>query len=271
MLDDIADSVAGFLVGGSVGEISSLTVDERIELLRAVAARREDHHTLCFSIADNSLENTRRLAAAAAAADVDLVMVSAPNYFGVSVAAFEEYLSIVAHDVAGEMCLYDNPVATHMSLSVEDIARLGRNVKSLTHVKVTDTALGKVRALRGAAELQVLAGDDAVLWHQLTEGAAGAMVALPLICPQRTADFWAAFTAGDLDHAFALYAPAAGFIHAALGGADYVAVIKEAMVRRGVIASSEVRPPLVALEDDRRREVGRALAYLEEATAASGL
>jgi len=261
-LDDILDHVSGVLVGGSVGEIVSLTVEERIELLRWVAERVDERHSLCFSIADNSLENTRRLADGAREADIDLLLVSAPNYFSLDVGMLEAYLAEVSDLAPADLCLYDNPAATHMQLTVADITRLGAAVERLTHVKVTDLSLGKVAALRKESELGVFAGDDAVLWSQLVEGAQGAMVALPMICPARTARFWRAFAAGDHELAFAEYAPAAVFIHAALGATDYVAVIKAAMEARGVLDSDAVRLPLTGLDPDRRAEVERSLSYL---------
>jgi 4-hydroxy-tetrahydrodipicolinate synthase len=105
----------------------------------------------------------------------------------------------------------------------------------------------------------VLAGDDAVLWHQLERGAEGAMVALPMIYPEATASLWRAFETGDRDAAYAEYQKVAGFIHLALGHPDYPAVIKEVLHHRGVIASAEVRVPLAPLSPRRRAEVLAAL------------
>lgn len=255
MLDDLAGNVAGVLVGGSVGEVPSLTLDERLGLMRAVADHVGETMDLAISIGDNSIENTRRLVDGAAALGTPLLVVSLPNYYANSVAMLTEYLGTLAEFAPLDLCLYDNPAANHTPLTVDQIKAIADAVPQLTHVKVTDTALEKVAVLRAATDLTIHAGDDAVLWHQLTRGVDGAMVALPMIYPQRAAEIWRLVTAGELDAAYAEYRHVTDMIHLALGAVDYVAVIKEILHARGVIDSTEVRLPLVPLPPQRRDEV----------------
>jgi 1-pyrroline-4-hydroxy-2-carboxylate deaminase len=259
MLDDLGDSVTGFLVGGSVGETASLTIEERIGLLREVAAHVDGEYTIAFSISDNAIENSRRLAEAAGEIGVAVLMASCPNYYANDRAMLVEYFAALSDLASADLCLYDNPIASHTTLSVADIGALAESAPRLTHVKVTDLALGKVEALRAETSLVVLAGDDAVLWNQVAGGAEGAMVALPMIYPERSRELWHAFAAGDLDTARQEYRHVTNFIHIALGGPDYVAVIKAVLHHRGVIVSPEVRPPLRALDGARHAEVVASL------------
>lgn len=259
MLDDLAGHVSGILVGGSVGEVSSLTVDERIELMREVAAHVGDDLDLAVSISDNSILNTRRLAAEAAGLGATLLVVAVPNYFTNNMSMLEEYFGAIAADVQLDICIYDNPAANHTQLSVNDIRRLAASTPRLTHVKVTDTAIDKVRLLREATSLVIHAGDDAVLWNQLARGADGAMVALPMIYPELASAVWSAFERNDAAAALEAYRQAALFIHIALGAADYVSVIKTVLHHRGIIASPEVRVPLLPVNERRRQEVLAAL------------
>jgi dihydrodipicolinate synthase/N-acetylneuraminate lyase len=255
LLDDLAGSVSGVLVGGSVGEAASLTVDERIRLMNEVASYVDGDLALAVSVADNALENTRRLSEAAGELGADLLMVSCPNYYSNSGPMLTAYFAGVSELATADLCLYDNPLASHTGLTIEDIKALTAAAPRLTHVKVTDTAIDKVEALRSETSLVVLSGDDIVLWHQLTRGAEGAMVALPMIYPQLAAELWRAFSNGDLDGAYAAYRPATNFIHIALGAPDYVAVIKAVLHARGIITSPEVRLPLVAPTARRRDEI----------------
>jgi 4-hydroxy-tetrahydrodipicolinate synthase len=255
LLEDLAGSVSGVLVGGSVGETASLTVEERIRLMREVAVQVDGDLALAVSIADNALENSRRLAEAAAEVGAELLMVSCPNYFSNDGAMLDAYFAQLSEFASVDLCLYDNPIASHTILSVSDIKALADAAPRLTHVKVTDTTLDKVEALRRETSLVVLSGDDVVLWHQLTRGAEGAMVALPMIYPQRAAELWRAFSSGDLDAAYAEYRQVTNFIHVALGAPDYVPVIKTVLHARGIIASPEVRLPLVGPTARRREEI----------------
>src|SRR5690348_10938986 len=159
----LAPYVDGYLVGGSVGEHPSLTVEERVATLQAVARHKDAHHRLVMSIGDNALPNVRRLSEAATEAGADLVVLSVPNYFANTLPGLVAYLRAVAQFSDCELCLYDNPIASHTSLSVEDIVALAEAVPTLTHVKVTDLALGKVADLRARTSLTLHSGDDAVL------------------------------------------------------------------------------------------------------------
>jgi 4-hydroxy-tetrahydrodipicolinate synthase len=256
LLDDLAAHVSGVLVGGSVGEAASLTIEERITVMRAVdRALDRDRQYLAVSISDNSIEYSRELADAAGELGADVAMVSCPNYFTNDGAMLEAYFAEISDFSPCDICLYDNPIASHTTLSVQDIVQLTIAAPRLTHVKVTDTSIDKVAALREATDLQILAGDDAVLWHQLTRGAQGGMVALPMIYPDRASRMWTAFSAGDLDAAFEEYRPVTTFIHCGLGAPDYVPVIKAVLHARGVIASPETRLPNVALSPRRLNEV----------------
>jgi 4-hydroxy-tetrahydrodipicolinate synthase len=254
ILDYIAGSIAGVLIGGSVGEAASLTLDERVSLMQHAAARA-DGRFLAVSISDNAIEHTRRLSEAAGNVGADLLVVSCPNYYANDRSMLEAYFATLSEFASADLCLYDNPIASHTTLSVDDIVALAAASPRLTHIKVTDTGLEKVAAIRERTSLVVHAGDDAVLWHQLTRGAEGAMVALPMIYPEHAAELWKAFAAGDLDSAYATYRHVTNFIHVSLGAPDYVAVIKTVLHHRGVIASPELRLPLVSLPPRRIAEV----------------
>jgi 4-hydroxy-tetrahydrodipicolinate synthase len=260
LLADLSDHVSGVLVGGSVGEAASMTIEERIIVMREVErGLGRDRQYLAVSISDNSIEYSRELAYAAGEVGADVAMVSCPNYFTNDVGMLEAYFAAISDFTPCDLCLYDNPIASHTTLSVQDIVRLTVAAPRLTHVKVTDTSLDKVAALRDATDLQILAGDDAVLWHQLTRGAQGGMVALPMIYPDRASRMWTAFSDGDLEAAFDEYRHVTTFIHCGLGAPDYVPVIKAVLHKRGVIESAETRLPNLALSTRRLNEVMGAL------------
>ncbi len=255
MLDHIAGSISGVLVGGSVGETPSLTLDERMLLMRAVAEHLGDDFSLAVSIADNAIGNSRRLSEVAGELGADLLIVSCPNYYTNDRRMLEEYWAELSSFASADLCLYDNPIASNTPLSVVDIAALAAATPRLTHIKVTDTAIEKVEALRRETSLVIHSGDDAVLWHQLARGAEGAMVALPMIYPQRSGALWRAFASGALPEAYEEYRCVSNFIHVSLGAPDYVAVIKTVLHWRGVIESPEVRLPLVSPSRRRIEEV----------------
>ncbi|HZS88210.1 MAG TPA: dihydrodipicolinate synthase family protein [Chloroflexota bacterium] len=255
----VGPTVAGFLVGGSVGEHPSLTLDERIALIRAVAAYKNPEHALVASIADNSIENSAVLAAAAQEAGADLLILSPPNYYSNNLPMVRAFLQDLAARTTLDLCLYDNPLATHTAFSVADIAALAETVPRLSHIKVTDLAPDKVAELCRRTSLTVHAGEDAVLWRMLTRGAHGAMVALPMVYPAEAMAVWDELQKGRRAGAEAAYRRCSHFLHVALGASDYVQVLKTVLHERGVIRSAETRLPLCPLDARRREEVLAAL------------
>jgi dihydrodipicolinate synthase/N-acetylneuraminate lyase len=85
------------------------------------------------------------------------------------------------------------------------------------------------------------------------------MVALPMIYPECASALWEALQGGDETAAFTTYAQATRFFHVALGASDYVASLKTVLHHRGVIASPEVRLPLLPPNEQRRNEFIMAL------------
>lgn len=254
-MEYLAEHVDGYLVGGSVGEVVSLTLEERERLIRESNRIRPSGHALAISISDNAIANSRRLSEVAGEVDAELLMVSCPNYFANDRQMLIEYFGALGEFASADICLYDNPIATHTSLSVADIKAIADAVPRVTHIKVTDTAVDKVSALRAATELVIHSGDDVVLWHQLSRGADGAMVALPMIYPSIASDIWSALGRGDVDGAFAAYSRATPFLHVSLGAPDFVGVIKTVLHHRGVIASPELRLPLLSPDGQRHAEI----------------
>ncbi len=193
LVDHLSPYVDGYLVGGSVGESSSLSLSERIQVLEVVAARKPDGHVLAVVVSDNALPHCQALAEAARAAGADLAVFLAPSYYAISQSMLREFAGGIASCTSLPLCLYDNPQVSGLELSVPDMLALHEAVPAVTYVKVTDPRPEKVLTLRRESRLRVFAGEDAVLWHMLARGADGAMVGLSMIYPEATARLWAHF------------------------------------------------------------------------------
>ena len=258
-LDYLVDHVAGYLAGGSLGEVASLTIEERETLMRACAEHAQGERALAVSISDNCLETSRRLAGVAGEINATLVVASCPNYYSNDRDMLIAHFGALADFVQVDICLYDNPIASNTQLTVADIKAIHEAVPRVSHAKITDTAVEKVGALKGATNLVIYSGDDSVLWHQLTRGADGAMVALPMIYPEKTSALWQALQDGERTTAFEIYGQATRFFQLALGASDYVVAVKTVLHDRGVIASPDVRLPLLPPSKLRRNEFLEAL------------
>ena len=262
LLDELFPTIDGVMVGGSLGEAASLSIAERETAIRTVADHIGSDRALVVSIADNSVEHCKRLSDVAGECGATLLALSCPNYFPNDLEMLEAYFAELNGIVSADLCLYDNPYATRTPLSIADIGALQAAAPRITHVKMTDRTLGKVRQLRDSVDVSVFSGEDSVLWHHLLCGASGMMASIPMIYPGRVASMWQAFRDGDTDSANEQYSALSHFIHCALSAPDYPAVVKAVLHHRDIISSSEMRVPLTALSRDRYDEIISAFKRL---------
>jgi 4-hydroxy-tetrahydrodipicolinate synthase len=258
LLDDLFPTIDGVLIGGSLGEAASLSIPERETVIRTVARHLGGQRTHAVSIADNSLEHSKQLSEVAGECEAQLLTVSCPNYFPNDLEMLCAYFAELNGFASADLCLYDNPYVSRTPLSIGDISALQDAAPRITHVKMTDTTLGKVTQLRASLDVTVLAGEDSVLWHHLLSGVSGMMASVPMIYPEGVASMWHAFRDGNISNAYEQYITFSHFIHCALSAPDYPTVVKTILHQRGVIASDTVRVPLMPLSRERHEEISAA-------------
>jgi dihydrodipicolinate synthase/N-acetylneuraminate lyase len=95
------------------------------------------------------------------------------------VASLERQLDYLHEHVSG--FLVGGSLGEVASLTIEEREALIRTCAGHQNERLS---IDKVAALKGETDFVVWAGDDSVLWHQLSRGADGAMVALPMIYPE---------------------------------------------------------------------------------------
>jgi 4-hydroxy-tetrahydrodipicolinate synthase len=121
----------------------------------------------------------------------------------------------------------------------------------MTSVKLTDHDLSKIAPWR-AAGLTVLGGDDVILLRYLAEAVDGVMVIAPVLAPEAFAETWRLVQVGELTAAHAVFAAELEPILHVLGVGDEIATSKALLADLGVIASDELRPPLLETTPGRR-------------------
>ena len=83
LMEYLVDDVDGYLIGGSVGEVASLTLEERETLIREAGRlrRRARRRRSPSRSPTTPIEHSRRLSDLAGEVGAELLMVSCPNYF----------------------------------------------------------------------------------------------------------------------------------------------------------------------------------------------
>lgn len=253
----------GMVVCGSVGEGPSLGMEARQSAARAFAKALQGRGALVLGCAATSLEDLRRLIRLGEELDVDGYLIPVPFYYRHTPASVREFYHRIVSWTERAIIVYDNPTTTKTTLTAEELVRIGEDHPQLRHVKLTDPDLEKAAAL--ADRVRAFAGSDEVMHHQVTRGCVGAMTGLPQIFPHLARAWFDALQRGDEREARRHYdhmAPLA--IELMVGPDRYPAIIKHALWRLGVIPEPDVLPPLLPLDELRRREVDLVLELSRE-------
>ena len=270
MVERMLPSVDGYTLAGSTGESPSLTLQERIDVIELALGFTPRDKTVVVGINHTCQADAITLARHAQSLGAAGVLCPAPYYFPIGPEGALRYLEGIDEVLEVDLVLYDNPTTTKLALSAETVlawaARLGR----LTSVKLTDHDLSKIAPWR-AAGLSVLGGDDVILLRYLAAPVDGVMVIAPVLVPEAFAETWRLVQADDLPGAHAVFAAEVEPILHVLGVGDEIATTKALLAALGVIASDELRPPLVDATPARRELLRTAFELCRARTAARGI
>lgn len=254
-----AEPLAGFVVGGSNGEYTSMTTDERVQVVEIVRAATPGR----LLIAGAGLESTAgtvSLTARMAGAGADAVLVVTPAYFKARMTpgALAAHFSAVADASPVPVILYSVPANTGIDLPAEVVAQLSRhaNIIGLKDSGGDITKFGRM-ASECPPDFQLLAGSAGFLLAALTLGAVGGIMALANVAAGSLHELVDRFRVGDLAGARALQLrliQANTAVTARFG----VAGLKAALDMQGLVGGS-VRPPLLPLLPSERQELESTL------------
>ncbi len=175
------DGVAGVFVGGTTGEFSSLTQDERLALTTRWAAVVKGTPTrLVVHVGANCLADAKHLAAHANMLGADAISAVAPSYFKPkSLDVLIQWCAeLAAAAPQTPFYFYDIPVLTGVAFSMLDfLEQAPARIPTLAGVKFTNPDLMTLqRMLRvSGGRFDVLFGMDEQLLAAVVLGARGAV------------------------------------------------------------------------------------------------
>lgn len=261
MVDFCLDAgVTGLTVLGIMGEATKLTAEESRIFVKRVVDRVAGRVPVVVGASAPGFAPMRELTISVMDMGAAGVMVAPPS----SVRTDDQivsYFDMVQETVGANVpwVLQDHPVSTGVQMSLPVILRILKNAPTCVMLKHEDCpGLAKLSGIRaahpqggarkedagGAAKpLSILTGNGGGLFlpEELTRGADGAMTGFAY--PEMMVDVCAAHARGDVEHAhdlFDAYLPLARYEQQAGIG---LAVRKQILAERGVIASAAVRKP----------------------------
>ncbi len=251
--------VHGLIILGSLGETSTLSLAEKLELVKFFAQAERRGRPLISCIAESSTRDARAFAVAAEDAGVDGFMLLPPMRYPSDQRETMTFLQDVAAATSLPIMLYNNPIAYGTDLTPDDMARLADNPK-FQAVKESAADTRRIPEIRKRVgdRLAIFCGVDDLAFECFTLGAVGWVAGLVVAFPRETMRLWELMQAGRWTEARELYEWFLPLLHLDIGP-KFVQQIKLVEALMGV-GSARVRAPRLQLSSKEASVVEDILA-----------
>jgi 4-hydroxy-tetrahydrodipicolinate synthase len=251
--------VHGIIILGSLGENSTLSPEEKLEMVRFFARADRRGRPLVPCIAESSTRDAREFAAAAEDAGADGFMLLPPMRYASDRRETLTFLNDVATATRRPIMLYNNPLAYGTDLAPEDFARLADNPRfeAIKESAADPRRFPDIRRLTGD-RFALFCGVDDLALECFAMGAVGWVAGLVVAFPRETVRLWELCQSGDWNRARQLYEWFLPLLHLDVGP-RFVQQIKLVEALMGV-GSAKVRAPRLQLAEADASRVERILA-----------
>ena len=246
--------VEGIILGGTLGEASVLTVDEKETLVKFAVEKTAGAVPVILNIAEGSTREALKQAALAKAWGAKGLMLLPPMRYKSDHRETVEYFKAVANSTDLPIMIYNNPVdyKIEVTLDMFDELTVCSNIRAVKESTRDVTNVTRMRN-RFADRFQILCGVDTLAMEELVMGADGWVAGLVCAFPKETVAIFNLVKAGKISEATKIYRwfmPLLELdIHPKL-----VQYIKLAEAQAG-IGSEHVRAPRLTLVGEERERI----------------
>jgi len=250
----------GVVVAGTTGEPSSLTLDERTQLVELAVETISKRIPVVAATGSQSLAETTELTLKAEKAGADALLVVTPYYIKPPQEGLVQYFEEVGKRTDLPLLIYHIPGRAAVSITPGTLAKIAErlpNVVGIKHAANDLEFLTEVLTCLGR-DFRVFCGLEALSLPMLALGASGLMNAVGNLAPAIVARLCELVEEGDLAAARDLH-----FKLFELNQSIFLETnpipLKYMMARMGLLDSSEVRLPLVPLDGERGKILNEVL------------
>lgn len=244
----------GVVICGTTGEATSLTVGEREDLFKTAVRTAAGRIPVVAAAGSASYEETGNLCVLAEKAGVDALLVVTPYYIRPPQGGLVEYFVQIGKRTSLPLLIYHIPGRAAVSVTAQTVVQIAERTPNLAGIKhaVNELDLISELLLRLGPEFRVFCGLESLSLPMLAIGAAGVMNAVGNLDPARVARLCNAASGGRWDEARELHFELFALAQAIFLDTNPIP-LKYMMARIGLLASPEVRLPLIALNSGREK------------------
>ncbi|WP_163396532.1 dihydrodipicolinate synthase family protein [Flavobacterium limi] len=253
--------VNGIILGGTLGEASTLTKDEKEVLITATLKLVEGKIPVIVNIAEQSTSEAVTLAKRAQELGVNGLMLLPPMRYKATDHETVVYFKEIAESVSLPIMIYNNPVDYKIEVTLDMFEELLK-LDNIEAVKESTRDISNVIRIRNrfGNRLKVLCGVDTLALESLVTGADGWVAGLVAAYPEETVAIYKLVKAGRVEEAVAIYRWFMPLLELDISP-QLVQNIKLAEVATG-LGTENVRAPRLPLQGADRK---RVLAIIEAA------
>lgn len=246
--------INGIVLGGSLGEASVLTNDEKEILVKETLVFVEGKVPVIINIAEGSTDVAIELAQKASLWGAQGLMLLPPMRYKADDRETVQYFKDVAESTPLPIMIYNNPVDYKIDVTIDMFAELA-SMSNIQAIKESTRDVTNVTRLRNAFgdRFSILCGVDTLALEELVLGADGWVAGLVCAFPAETVAVFKLVKAGRIEEAINIYRwfmPLLELdIHSKL-----VQYIKLAESKTG-LGSEFVRRPRLILEGAERQRI----------------
>jgi len=251
--------VKGIILGGTLGEASTLTESEKEILVKHTVSNVPDHIPVLLNIAEGSTREAMRQAALAKKWGAKGLMLLPPMRYKSDHRETVTYFKTIAASTDLPIMIYNNPVDYKVEVTLDMFDEL-TPVDNIQAIKESTRDVSNVTRLKNrfGDRFKILCGVDTLSMEEIVMGADGLVAGLVCAFPRETVVIFELIKQGRIQEALDIYRwflPLLELdIHAKL-----VQYIKLAETAEG-IGSEYVRAPRLTLIGDERTTILKVIA-----------
>ncbi len=252
--EQVAAGVNGIIIGGSLGEASVLTMDEKETLIKFAVSKLAGKIPVVLNIAEGATKDALALAANAKSWGATGLMLLPPMRYKSDHRETVTYFKTIAASTDLPIMIYNNPVDYKIDVTIEMFEELAEcaNIQAIKE-STRDTTNVTRLINRFGDRFKILCGVDTLAMEELVLGADGWVAGLVCAFPRETVAIYRLVKAGHIAEALSInrwFMPLLELdIHAKL-----VQYIKLAEQQAG-IGSEAVRAPRLTLVGEERTRI----------------
>ena len=198
--------VNGIILGGTLGEASTLTNLEKQQLLAVTLGEVNGKIPVIMNIAEQATIEAIRLAQKAESEGADGLMLLPPMRYKATDEETVTYFSTIANATKLPIMIYNNPIDYKIEVTLEMFAAL-ESYKNITAVKESTRDITNITRMinRFGDRFQILCGVDTIAMEALLMGANGWVAGLVDAFPEETVAIYSYCKQGELEKARSIF------------------------------------------------------------------